>query len=131
MERLCSVLAMTTLYSVSQGTSVVKRGKRRLVDSHRSWGTSYLKIGWKWVSYALSRGYELLTSVYLSSECDPEPAIASKNRSNDDKIGLPLSINMQPEKKNFEFCQSTRSISQHLFAQMGFARHSRLHSAFM
>ena len=80
LERLCVVLAMTTLYLVSQGTSVVKRGKRRLVDPHWSRGTSYLKIGWKWVSYALSRGYELLTSVYLSSECDPEPAIASKKQ---------------------------------------------------
>ena len=80
LERLCLVLAMTTLYLVSQGTSVVKRGNRRLVDPHWSRGTSYLKIGWKWVSYALSRGYELLTSVYLSSECDPEPAIASKKQ---------------------------------------------------
>ena len=80
LERLCLVLAMTTLYLVSQGTSVVQRGKRRLVDPHWSRGTSYLKIGWKWVSYALSRGYELLTSVFLSSECDPEPAIASKKQ---------------------------------------------------
>ena len=80
LERLCVVLAMTTLYLVSQGTSVVQRGKRRLVDPHWFRGTSYLKIGWKWVSYALSRGYELLTSVYLSSECDSEPAIACKKQ---------------------------------------------------
>ena len=46
---------------VSQGTSVVKRGNRRLVDPHWSRGTSYLKIGWKWVSYALRLGYERLT----------------------------------------------------------------------
>ena len=65
------------------------------------------------MSYALSRGSELLTSVYLSSECNPEPPA----KIADDKIGLPLSINMQPEKKSFEFCQSTRSISQSLFAQ--------------
>ena len=74
------VLAMTTLYLVSQGTSVVQRGKRRLVDPHWFRGMSYLKIGWRWVSYALSQGYELLTSVYLSSECDPEPAIACKKQ---------------------------------------------------
>ena len=30
LERLCFVLAMTTLYLVSVGTEVVKRGKRRL-----------------------------------------------------------------------------------------------------
>ena len=80
LERLCLLLAMTTLYLVSQGTSVVQRGKRRLVDPHWFRGTSYLKIGWKWVSYALSRGYELISRVYLSSECDPEPAIASKKQ---------------------------------------------------
>ncbi len=59
LERLCFVLAMTTLYLVSRDT-VVQQGKRRLVDPHWFRGPSYLKIGWKWVSYALSRGYELI-----------------------------------------------------------------------
>ena len=81
LERLCLVLAMATLYLVSQGTAVVQRGKRRVVDPHWFRGTSYLKIGWKWVSYALSRGYALITSVYLSSQCDPEPAMASKKQA--------------------------------------------------
>jgi hypothetical protein len=81
LERLCFVLAMTTLYLVSVGTSVVQQGKRRFVDPHWFRGTSYLKIGWKWVSYALSRGYELISRVYLSSACDPEPAIASKKQA--------------------------------------------------
>jgi hypothetical protein len=80
LERLCLVLAMTTLYLVSQGTSVVQRGKRRLVDPHWFRGASYVKIGWQWVRYALSRGYELISSVYLSSERDPEPAIASRKQ---------------------------------------------------
>jgi hypothetical protein len=80
LERLCFVLAMTTLYLVSVGTAVVQQGKRRLVDPHWFRGLSYLKIGWKWVSYALSRGYALLSSVYLSSACDPEPAMASKKQ---------------------------------------------------
>ena len=80
LERLCFVLAMTTLYLVSVGTDVVQQGKRRFVDPHWFRGTSYLKIGWKWVSYALSRGYELISSVYLSSACDPEPAMASKKQ---------------------------------------------------
>lgn len=80
LERLCFVLAMTTLYLVSLGTDVVQQGKRRLVDPHWFRGLSYLKIGWKWVSYALSRGYALISSVYLSSACDPEPAMASKKR---------------------------------------------------
>jgi len=80
LERLCFVLAMTTLYLVSVGTAVVQQGKRRLVDPHWFRGLSYLKIGWKWVSYALSRGYALISSVYLSSAGDPEPAMASKKQ---------------------------------------------------
>ena len=80
LERLCFVLAMTTLYLVSVGTSVVKKGHRRLVDPHWFRGSSYLKIGWNWVNYALNRGYELITSVYLSGEPDPEPAMASKKQ---------------------------------------------------
>jgi hypothetical protein len=80
LERLCFVLAMTTLYLVSVGTAVVQQGKRRFVDPHWFRGMSYLKIGWKWVSYALSRGYELISSVSLSSACDPEPAMASKKQ---------------------------------------------------
>ena len=80
LERLCFVLAMTTLSLVSVGTSVVKHGKRRLVDPHWFRGSSYLKIGWNWVNYALNRGCELITTVYLSSEPDPEPAMASKKQ---------------------------------------------------
>ena len=80
LERLCLVLAMTTLYLVSVGTSVVQKGQRRLVDPHWFRGASYLKIGWHWVHYALNRGYELITSVYLSGEPDPEPAMASKKQ---------------------------------------------------
>lgn len=80
LERLCFVLAITTLYLVSVGTSVVKQGKRRLVDPYWFRGSSYLKIGWKWVHYALIRGYKLLTTAYLSSEPDPEPAMASKKQ---------------------------------------------------
>ena len=81
LERLCVVLAMTTLYLVSVGTSVVQQGKRRFVDPHWFRGSSYMKIGWKWVHYALNRCYALISSVYLSSEPDPEPAIASTKQA--------------------------------------------------
>jgi hypothetical protein len=80
LERLCFVLAITTLYLVSVGTSVVQQGKRRLVDPHWFRGASYLKIGWQWVQYALTRCYALITTVYLRSEPDPEPAMASKKQ---------------------------------------------------
>jgi hypothetical protein len=63
------------------GTSVVQQGKRRFVDPHWFRGSSSMKIGWKWVHYALNRCYELISSVYLSSEPDPEPAIASTKQA--------------------------------------------------
>lgn len=75
------MLAVTTLYLVSQGTEVVTQGKRRWVDAHWFRGQSYLKIGWNWVKLALSRGYELLPSLHLSPEADPVPAMASKSQS--------------------------------------------------
>lgn len=80
LERLCGVLAITTLYLVAQGTEVVTQGKRRWVDAHWFRGQSYLKIGWHWVTLALSRGYELITRLYVSPEADPVPAIASKTQ---------------------------------------------------
>src|SRR5262245_39469960 len=80
LTRLCFVLAMTTLYLVAQGVEVVKQGKRRWVDPHWFRGQSYLKIGWNWMKLALSRGLALITHVHLSSECDPEPAMASRRQ---------------------------------------------------
>lgn len=78
LSRLCFVLAITTLYLVSQGTEVVKQGKRRWVDPHWFRGSSYLKIGWDWVKAALNKGFDLITKLHLSSEPDPEPAMASR-----------------------------------------------------
>jgi hypothetical protein len=80
LTRLCLVLALTTLYLVAQGTEVVQQGKRRWVDPHWFRGQSYLKIGWNWVKWALSHGWDLITNVHLSSACDPEPARASKRQ---------------------------------------------------
>jgi hypothetical protein len=80
LERLCLVLAITTLYLVAQGTEVVQQGKRRWVDPHWFRGQSYLKIGWKWVTLALSRRYKLVTRVHLVGGADPDPAIASKSQ---------------------------------------------------
>jgi len=57
---------------------MVTQGKRRWVDAQWFQGHSDLKIGWNWVKLALSKGYELLTSVHLSAEADPAPAMASK-----------------------------------------------------
>jgi hypothetical protein len=80
LTRLCLVLAMTTLYLVSQGVEVVQQGQRRWVDPHWFRGQSYVKIGWNWVKLALRRGLPLLSNLHLSSDYDPEPAMASKRQ---------------------------------------------------
>jgi hypothetical protein len=77
LERLCMVLAVATLYLVSQGVEVVSKGKRRLVDPHWFRGSSYLKIGWNWVKTALSKGWRLCRKLCLTGNSDPEPAMAS------------------------------------------------------
>ena len=80
LERLCCVRAITTLYLVAQGAEVVTQDKRRWVDAHwfrgRALGKS-VGVGGK---LALSRGYELITSVHLPAEADPSPAMASKTQ---------------------------------------------------
>jgi hypothetical protein len=80
LSRLCFVLAVTTLYLVSQGTEVVKLGQRRWVDPPWFRGSSYFKIGWNWVKTALIKGLDLITKLHLSGDPDPEPAISSRSQ---------------------------------------------------
>jgi len=77
LERLCMVLAVATLYLVSQGVEVVRKDKRRFVDPHWFRGSSYLKIGWNWVKTSLTKGWRLISRLRLVGGNDPEPAIAS------------------------------------------------------
>jgi hypothetical protein len=80
LDRLCLVLAVTTLYLVSQGTHIVETGQRRKVDAHWFRGNSYFKIGWNWIRRALSRKEKLLNHLEISSEPDPQPAMASRKQ---------------------------------------------------
>ena len=82
LGRLCLVLAVATLYLVVQGSEVVRQGKRREVDPHSARGSSYLKLGWRYLRRFLSgvQGYPLLTTLQLTGEEDPEPAMASKTQ---------------------------------------------------
>jgi DDE family transposase len=81
LQRLCLVLAVTTLYLVAQGTHVVTAHKRRWVDPHWLRGNSYLRIGWQWVKSALTRGWALFATLHLSGTPDPEPSRASASQS--------------------------------------------------
>jgi hypothetical protein len=77
LSRLCLILATATLYLVSTGTAIVEMGRRHLVDTHWERGLSYFQIGWRWVKRALHLGQRLLHFIWLSSEPDPQPAMAS------------------------------------------------------
>lgn len=78
LSRLLLVMATATLYLVSTATAIVEMGKRHLVDAHWFRGLSYCQIGWRWVKRALAWGDKLVSDLWLSSEPDPEPALATK-----------------------------------------------------
>ena len=90
LNRLCFVLAVTTLFLVCQGTEVVESEQRRLVDAHWFRGNSYLKIGWKWIRRAAVKGWVLISSLRLSPLPDLEPCFASKNDVNKQILNLEL-----------------------------------------
>lgn len=82
LGRLCLVLAVATLYLVAQGREVIRQGRRREVDPHSSRGSSYLKLGWRYLRRFLSGVPDcpLLGILRLTGEEDPEPAMASKTQ---------------------------------------------------
>jgi hypothetical protein len=80
LHRLCFVLAVATLFLVSQGTEVVEQNQRRQVDPHWFRGQSYLKIGWNWIRHSLRKGWDIISGFRLSGEPDPEPAKASQKQ---------------------------------------------------
>src|SRR5690606_25001231 len=94
LARLCLVLALATLFLVCQGTDVVESGKRRWVDAHWFRGSSYLKIGWKWLHLARARGYQLITRLRLSALPDPEPAMASRKQAKE-QVALRFSVRFE------------------------------------
>ena len=73
LNRLFLILAVTTLFLVVQGTEVVAKNKRRMVDPHWKRGLSYFKIGWRWIQKAFFKGLRLVQHLFLSSDPDPEP----------------------------------------------------------
>lgn len=80
LTRLCLVLALATLYLVSQGTAVIEAGQRRWFDPHWFRGSSYLKIGWCYLKRALLKGAPLIGYMRLVPGEDPDPAIASRKQ---------------------------------------------------
>jgi hypothetical protein len=98
LTRLCFVLAVTTLFLTAQGTEVVETEQRRLVDAHWFRGSSYLKIGWRWIRRAAIKGWQLLTHLALSPLPDLEPSFAFKADVNKQLLQLEVTYS-----KYYEF----------------------------
>jgi len=71
------------LFLVLQGVQVVASGKRRQVDAHWNRGMSYLKLGWNWVRLAITHPWKIQGCPFLSSDPDPQPAVASQRQLDD------------------------------------------------
>jgi len=81
LQRLCFVLAVTTLVLVCQGVAVVATGQRRRVDPNWFRGHSYARIGWNWIRRVCARGGgALIERLTLLTAHDPEPARASRRQ---------------------------------------------------
>ncbi|NJN90147.1 MAG: transposase [Leptolyngbyaceae cyanobacterium SL_5_14] len=83
LSQLCGVIALTRLFLVLQGVHVVASGKRRLVDAHWRRGMSYLKLGWNWFRLAITNQCKIAVHLFLCSDPDPDPAVASRRQQDD------------------------------------------------
>lgn len=77
LERLCFVLAVTTLYLTAQGLEVVETGNRPQVDVHWLRGNSFFRIGWDWIRRALIEPRQLITHVRFLGSFESDPVVPS------------------------------------------------------
>ena len=81
LTQLLWIVALTMLFLILQGSAVVAQGLRQVVDPHWQRGMSYLKIGWNWIRYAITEQLKIGVFQFLSSQDDPDPAMASRRQS--------------------------------------------------
>ena len=74
LEGLLFLLAIASLFLLSEGTHIVEAGQRTRVDPHWHRGLSYFQIGWRSIRQRLSRGEPVLERLRLSAAADPEPS---------------------------------------------------------
>lgn len=75
-HRLCLIMAVATLYVVTEGTLVADRGQRRELDPHDERGLSYFQIGLRSIQRLLSQGRQLRLRLSLDPRPDPDPVRA-------------------------------------------------------
>jgi hypothetical protein len=73
VDRLLLVLAVATLYAVSEGVFVVEAGQRELIDPHSRRGLSYFQIGCRALNRAVALGQRLKLRLHLNPAPDPDP----------------------------------------------------------
>lgn len=73
VDRLCLVMAVATLFSVTEGTLLIARGEREAVDPHTTRGLSYFQLGLRHFKMLLAQGKRLRLKLRLAPCPDPEP----------------------------------------------------------
>ncbi len=73
-DRLCLVMAVATLFALTEGTFLADRGLRHELDPHDSRGLSYFQIGLRSFQRLLSQGRPLRLKLRLDPRPDPDPA---------------------------------------------------------
>lgn len=76
VDRLCLVMAVATLYAVTEGTLIADAGRRAELDPHDTRGLSYFQIGCRHFQRLLSQGRRLRLRLKLPPKPDPEPVSA-------------------------------------------------------
>lgn len=75
-DRLCLIMAVATLYMVTEGTDLADHGQRQELDPHDTRGLSYFQIGLRSVKRRLSQGRHLRLRLFLDPRPDPDPVSA-------------------------------------------------------
>jgi hypothetical protein len=73
VDRLCLIMAVATLYTVTEGSLLVDSGRREEIDPHDSRGLSYFKLGLRSIRQLLAHGRRLRLRLQLDPGPDPEP----------------------------------------------------------
>lgn len=73
VDRLCLVMAVATLYTVTEGTLLADRGQRQELDPHAQRGLSYFQLGLRSFQRFLAFGRRLRLRLHLDPRPDPHP----------------------------------------------------------
>ena len=73
VDRLLLVMAVATLYAVSEGVFVVESGLRKTIDPHTKRGLSYIQIGMRAIQRKLIAAKSIGLKLSINPKPDPAP----------------------------------------------------------